>query len=228
MSGVPRCVSRSLTFCAATGVNWIIPWMLLSDVSFGRPGRRRRRRSLDLFQFHQLRGSARPAVGTPLRDAGTQRRLRFHPVILGAAHTSARGFVSPAYLARLEIRQSFEELALDLPVPFHRFARLAQLGLEQAAQSAHRLGTQLGPPPRLEHLFHLLEGEAHAMEELDPPHAVHRARLVEPEPSTRSGGRLEESQLFVEMNRARGLARQTSKVTDANQTPVATRGWHVL
>src|SRR5262249_29095432 len=122
-----------------------------------------------------------------------------------------------ALLAGFEIREPFEQLALQPLMPRDRFARLLELALEQRAQLGHRLRADAGPPPRRDHLAHLVQREAQRVEEVDPAQPVDGARLVEAEAAARAGGRLEQAQLLIEMNRASRLAGLTRQVSDAEQ-----------
>src|SRR5439155_9773098 len=151
-------------------------------------------------------------------DAGHQRRLLGHSMILITARAALdRGLGRRALPAGFEIGEPLLELALDLLVTRDRLARLFELAHEQGAQLLHRLGSESRIPPALEQPPHLLEREAHRMEQVDPSYPLRRPPLVEAETTSRARGRLQESQFFIEMDRPDGLPSEPGEIADADQ-----------
>src|SRR5206468_10787094 len=139
-------------------------------------------------------------------------------MILRAVHaTLHRCGRGRAGAAGFQILQSLHELALQIAMSADRLAGLLQLALEQAPQLFHRGRSLLRAPPVPEHASHLLEREPEAVQQIDPAHPLDCARVVEAEAAARAGGRLEQPQLLVEMDRSRTLAGGAREVSDPEE-----------
>src|SRR5262249_5726950 len=150
-SGVPRWTSSSLTLSAATGVSAIMCDRLLSRFEARAPARARSFAFAAPVEFldadQSVARPARPRILVAHQDAGDQRRLAVHAVVLPAMDAPAHRLARRAHAARLEIAQSLHQLALELLVLRDRGARLFELALEQGTQLVHRVGSALRAPP---------------------------------------------------------------------------------
>ena len=85
-------------------------------------------------------------------------------------------------------------------------ARLFELRRVDLAHPLHRAGRAPGPLPLADDRLDVAEAEAHLLELADPADADERLGAVEAEAPLRAGGGREETELFVEVDGADGLA----------------------
>src|SRR5438034_111329 len=91
---------------------------------------------------------------------------------------------------------------------------LTQLVGEDLADAVHRLRRGVAVLPPAQERLDLGQAEAHVLQLLDPLDPRHRPPRVQPEAPLRPDRRRQQPELFVEVDRADGLARLLRELSD--------------